>query len=516
MKTDEASQDSATQNSATQIIDIIDDGIDPFGGRTATTTIHDTGGPRWVGPVAAAALIALIGYGVATSASTGGVPKVASAPSTSTPSTGSPSTTQPTPTTTLAAPPVPYYAADPPRQFVVQSVDMREPDPGRLDRGSYQLWAAPHSSANSGSWFSIDSLRTGSQSNYLTNAYRLQTGDQSFAISHTPSGQSITQFVIDKLMSITLTSFGWSDADLAQLAQSITIQNSTAGNDVALTVSPLTVDHQMISTVQPSLAMRGLPVESVYYVAGSDPNNYFSIAVAPRGRSDQGGSTLNRQIALRFALDHSTPFAVDGHVAVAGGIIGHSELSMATWIARDHIVTVSASMPVEQLIVVAQTVHQVSPEEWAGMNFQATRNDNLFSDDYDTTEAFPVSSGTDVNGEQWAITVGMSSFSNRHQVEFQWNDAGYGALTEDAARISTVVNDLRTYVLAELPRAVSPSGQLQITRDGLDPVMVPFVDTDPSLDRTFAAYAFSEPTPYTAQIIDPNGAVLASWPALAP
>ncbi|MEP7113787.1 MAG: hypothetical protein ABI862_11005 [Ilumatobacteraceae bacterium] len=506
---------TAPQDSAADIIEIIDDGIDPFENRTASTTVHDTGGPRWVGPVAAAALLALIGYGVATSASANGVPKVAPRPSTSTPSTGSPTTIQPTPTTTVPAPAVPYYAADPPRPFVVQHAEIQDEGSDRFDRGSYQLWAAPHSTANSGSWFSIDSLRTGPRATYLSNAYRIPAGEQSFAISHTASGQSIAQFSIDSVMSITLTSFGWADEDLVQLAQSITIKDSTEGNDVALTVSPLTVDHQMISSVQPTLAMRGLPIESVYYVAGGDLNRYFSIDVAPRGRSDEGGSTLVRQIALRYALDHSTPFSVDGHVAIAGGIIGRPEQSMATWIARDHIVTVTAQMPVQQLIDIAQTVHQVSPDEWAGMRFQATTNVNLSSDDYATTDAIPVSFGVDANGEQWNVSVGMSSFSNRQQVEFQWGDAGYGALTEATARISTVVSDLRTYVLAELPRAVAPSGRLQITRDGRDPVVVQFVDTDPSLDRTFAAYAFSEPTPYTAQIVDPNGAVLVSWPALA-
>jgi NADH:ubiquinone oxidoreductase subunit 2 (subunit N) len=46
----------------------------------------------------------------------------------------------------------------------------------------------------------------------------------------------------------------------------------------------------------------------------------------------------------------------------------------------------------------------------------------------------------------------------------------------------------------------------------LDPVVVPFNDIDPGVDRTFAAYAFSEPAPYTAQIVGADGAVLASWP----
>jgi hypothetical protein len=172
-------------------------------------------------------------------------------------------------------------------------------------------------------------------------------------------------------------------------------------------------------------------------------------------------------------------------------------------------------MPVQQLIAIAQTVHQVSPNEWAGMKFQATRNGSLYSDEYVTTEPLPASFGTDANGQQWTISVGMSSFSNRQAVDWQWDHSGYSALAEGTARITTVVNNQRTYVMAELPRTVAPGGQLQITRDGLDPEVVSFADADPAFDRTFAAFAFSEPTPYTAQIVDPNGAVLASWPVLA-
>ena len=64
-----------------------------------------------------------------------------------------------------------------------------------------------------------------------------------------------------------------------------------------------------------------------------------------------------------------------------------------------------------------------------------------------------------------------------------------------------------------IARSIAASAQLQITRSGLDPVLVSFADADPSFDRTFAAYAFSEPTLYTAQIIGPDGAVLANWPS---
>ena len=93
------------------IIEIIDDDGNPFGDRAQSHTIHDSGGPRWVGPAAAAALAAIIGYGIATSASSG-VPQVAPPPST----TVAPATTTIAPPTTVTPPSttlVPYSRGTP-------------------------------------------------------------------------------------------------------------------------------------------------------------------------------------------------------------------------------------------------------------------------------------------------------------------------------------------------------------------------------------------------------------------
>src|SRR3954469_3320897 len=101
-----------TSDEAPGIIEIIEDDNNPFGERAPSHTLDDAGGPRWIAPVAVAALVAIIGFGVATSASSG-VPKAAPAPSTTVPEA---TTTVPAPTTTLARKLVPYYAASPPRE----------------------------------------------------------------------------------------------------------------------------------------------------------------------------------------------------------------------------------------------------------------------------------------------------------------------------------------------------------------------------------------------------------------
>jgi hypothetical protein len=500
-------------DSAIEIIEVIDDGVDPFGERPQHTTAHDSGGPRWVGPAVAVALVALIGYGIATSASTSSVPKVAEAPST----TVSPTTTQPPTPTTEPRPVVPYYSADPPRGYRVQFAEASIGEVQQFFPGDYQLWATPGATATSGSWFSIESLRTGAQQTYAVDAFRVPTTDQTMVISRVPSGQSKIQFSIDSRMWVTITAFGWADDDLVRLAQSVKLDEpSLAGDRVVPSDPTLIDDFRLLTAIQPYQAVFGEPTEQVYYSVASDPSLGFSLEVVhldPR-KSDAGMAA--RRIALRFLLDRPTTFDVDGRSAVAGAIVGQPEQAVATWIAGDHVVSVVGKMAVQEMITLARTVHEVSPEEWRGMRFQATRNNNEFSGDYTQTEPRAVSFGTDADGREWTINVSVSTFAgNQNSVDWQWlPGSGFGSVTGDAARITTVVNDDRTYVLAELPRSIAPTAQLQVTRTGMEPVPVSFTDTDPTLDRTFAAFAFSEPTTYTAQILGTDGSVLATWPSV--
>jgi hypothetical protein len=274
-------------------------------------------------------------------------------------------------------------------------------------------------------------------------------------------------------------------------------------------------DFQLISTELPYLAVFGNPVEQVYYGSTSDPNGGFSIGAAHLDPRKGDADMAARRLALRFFLGQTMPFEVNRHSAVAGEIVGQPGQAFATWIAGDHLVSIAGAMSVQEIIALARTVHTVSSDEWAGMRFQASRNSSGFNGDYQQSESHPASYGTDADGNPWTVMVGMSTFApGRQSVDWQWQDGGgYGSAAADTAQITTVVDGDRTYVLAELPRAIATSAQLEVTRTGLDPVLAPFTDTDAGLDRTFAAFAFSEPTAYTAQIIGTDGAVLATWPS---
>ena len=316
-------------------------------------------------------------------------------------------------------------------------------------------------------------------------------------------------FSVNTYTQVNLTSFGLSDDDLVRVADSVTTQGDGVKVDDASVVS----GYRMISTVQPWVAVQGNPAEQVFYSSNDISRGGFSLSVSPLLAPGEGGSTADRQLALRFLLDHSTPFDVDGHPAVAGGVAG--EQALATWIAGDHIVTVTSTTTVPEIITIARTVHQVSAEEWNGMVFQASRAaDRHIYGNFDQGTPVPIASGTDSAAEPWTISASVQTFSDQRVIFWQFDTNGTSFFSPgDTATINTAVDNRRTYVFAELPRTVATSAQLQITLVGADPVVVPFADIGPNVDRTLAAYAFSEPTPYTAQIIADDGTVLATWPS---
>ena len=68
-------------------------------------------------------------------------------------------------------------------------------------------------------------------------------------------------------------------------------------------------------------------------------------------------------------------------------------------------------------------------------------------------------------------------------------------------------------MVADLPRAVSTTAESPHQPRRPRPGDRAIQGLDPTLDRTFAAYAFSELGMYTAQIVGADGTVLASWPS---
>jgi hypothetical protein len=485
-----------------EIIEVIDDDLGVFADGAPSHQVEDPGGRRYVGTVAAVVFVALIVYGVATSATSNDAPVASPITPTSVAAT-SPRI----PTTTIPAATVPYYAASPSQESTVQYANMQVLDHAPFLGYAYQLWAADGSSAASGSWFSVATYRGASSSN-VPNAYRVQTAKSSIAISHTAGGQSITQFNVESRFGVAITSFGWTDDDLVRLAGSV----QTDGRSISFSDSWFSSDHVMLTSVQPWLTVQSIPAEQISYAPSDDPTAKVVITIGKRVQGFEGGATRERQIALRFLLDRTTPFDVGGRSAVAGVIVGQRDDAMATWIDNDNVITVTAAMPLLQLIAIARTVHQVSPTEWEAMKVRALWNADAGSRIFAAQES-SVASGVDASSQPWSVRVMMSYDGSHRQINWRWIENGFVSIGSDTARINTVVDNERTYVLADLPRDIASTAQLQITRSGSDPVAVPFNDPGADVDRTFAAYAFSEPVTYSAQIIGADGAVLATWSA---
>ena len=488
---------------APEIIEILDDDTNAFGDRHGGGVVDD-GGPRWVGPVAAAALLGLIGFGVATSAPSSATPKAATVTSASVATTSIPTTR---PADVAPEDEVAYFAASPPREFTVQYANLHALDHAPFYGYGYELWATPDSTATSGTWFSVATYRGASLPS--PDAYLVQAGRLSITISHVDGGQSVAQFSEDQV-GVTITSFGWSDDDLVRLATSIQADERS----ISFTDAWFKPAHKLISTVQPWLAVQSVPAEQVAYASSADPDNSVVITVGQKLKPYEGGAAEVRQVALRFLLDRNTPFTVDGHAATAGAVVGESGRALAAWIVGDRVFTVSATMPVSQLITIARTVHEVSASEWAGMKFQAERSQVSLSR-FDKGPAQEISSGIAGDATPWNIFVAIATSGGQRQISWSWNTNGMMTTPNGTPQIHTVVDNGRTYVLADLPRSIATSGSLLVSRAGVDiDVTMPFVDVDPDADRIFAGYAFSEPGQYSVKILGPDGNVRAAWPTL--
>lgn len=483
---------------------MIDDGADPFAG-TAPATARPTrtsGGQRsWVAAMAVAALVALIGYAVATSASSPDTPRSAT-PASRTTAPGLAAAVQSVSAGGQAT--LPFFAADPPPAFGVHYANLQDVDHAASHGYTYALWATNGSSADSGSWFSITTYR-GASPLSASNAHRVRTDQATIAISHVPGGQSVAQFVVGGV-GVSITAFGWSDVDLVRLAGAVRSDGQTVG----FTDTWFAADHQVVTTVQPLLAVQGTVAEQISYVSAEDPATNIAITVARRANGSKGSARFSRETALRFLLQDPTTFYVGGVPAVAGAIVGRST-SMATWIDGDNVITVSSPMALPDLIDTARTVHRVSAGEWDAMKLTALGVNSPRAAIIHPQQP-TIASGVDARSLPWTVGVTMS-YSGSRQVNWRWEGSGFGSAATDAAEINTVVDDERTYVLADVPRSLPTAAGLEIFRPGFDPVEVGFTDAGPQMDRIFAAYVFSEAVPYTARIVNSDGFVLASWPS---
>lgn len=487
-----------------EIIEVLDDD-DVFSApqRSAPHQPPDPG-RRWVGPSAAAVLLAVIGYGVISSAISNGSATpphpATTVPRTTTANGGA--TTSTTPTVNLISPQ--FYVADPvPAGFSMhfaETLGMGGNPADFTDSTTAQLWATAGATANSGSWFVVS---RGTHHSTGRNAYRTLVGFSNVVVEHDPvSGQSRVAFTKDG-NSLEITAFGWADRQLLRLVDSVHISDS----EIQFHDGFFATDHKQLLSADPPTALYGLPVAWVGYTTAVPASlaQSFTITVA-------GFSPAHRDIAIRFAMVDSIPFSIGSFPGVIGASAADPRLTILQFRDGDRLITLRGNVDPATLVSIAYTVH-AAPEAAV---MEAVQPDQPFapilrgqqhavgSGSLDGPWAVQVSANPDDATESFVWWIGQPSATGT-PAETRLSVPGPGP------SIETLVAHDRTYVLAKVPRSMA-GATLHVNPTGLPSTTQDLLDVDGALGSEFAAFAFSEPVPYTAQIIDANGQTVASWP----
>lgn len=471
---------------APEIVEVIDDtGL--FGDDIATHSVDDAGlRSRWIGPTAAAALFALVGYGVATSAAESKI------------------TASPAPKVIDAV----YYVADPPSAFTMYLAESRSDTgggaAGLTEPGVAELWATPDATATTGSWFVASS---GAPPTTGHNSYRTTVDGIEVIIEHDPeSGQARLSFTKNGI-EMGITAFGWLDRQLIRLVRSVNFDNAVIG----FSDSFFTPDHRRVLLTDPASAMFGAPATRVGYTTGlpTELADSFTITVA--------ADTVDRPQAAKFAMTNISSFAVGGEPAIIGRSAADPTVSIAQWHDGERLITMRGDLDARQLEAIAETVHQSSDST---VNFQLRASKARVVGSLQV-QPQTVVSGMLSDGRGWTIQVSLRNPADPDSGYLWWIGQHLGALSEtrpslpgDRPAIDTFVEHGRTYVLASVPRSMT-GAKLHVDPTGLPSIVTPLRDVDSMFPAEFAASVFLQPVPFAAQIVDANGVTVASWPAFA-
>ena len=472
-----------------ELVEMIDDDWDVFGDHSFNLASRDTGGSRWVGPAAAIALIAIVGYGIA-----------------------SPSATS-TPT---AAPTIPgliksqYYVADPPSGFDMYLAEARDEGGTAArdlaDSGPAQLWATGDASATAGSWFLVS---RGSHHATGENSYRTIVDGIEVVVEHDPpTGQSRLAFTKDG-HPLEITALGWVDRQLLRLVRSVSVDDS----EIRFSDRFFATDHRQVLDTDPSAALFGLPVARVGYTTGLPTTlaQSFTITV--------GGDNIgDKSKVMKFALTTTASFTVGDLTAIVGQSATDPTVAIAQWQDGERLITMQGNIAAKQLEAIAETVHQISKR---AVHKQV---DASSAGKVAALQVPPktIASGMLGDGWPWTIRVSTRNPSNASDGYLWWIGQPGDSAQPTETRISlptgkptieTIVEHGRTYVLAKVPLSMT-GAQLHIDPTGLPSTVAPLRPIDPSLADNFTAAVFFEPVPFSARIVDSSGATVVSWPTL--
>ena len=472
-----------------ELVEMIDDDWDVFGDHSFNRARKDSEGSRWIGPVAVVALLAIVGYGVASSSTS----------STRTPVPSIPGLIK-----------TQYYVADPPTGFEMYLAEERDEGgaaAGDLGAsGPAQLWATGDASATEGSWFVVSQ---GSHHATGENSYRTIIDGIEVVIEHDPpTRQSRLSFTKDG-HELEITALGWVDRQLLRLVRSVSVDDS----EIRFSDRFFATDHKQILNGDPASAMLGLPVARVGYTTGLPATLAQSFTITVGGDNISDPSKV-----LKFALSNTTSFAIGNLTAIVGQSVADPTVSIAQWQDGARVITMQGNIGAKQLEAIAETVHPSS---------KGSVHKKLNSTAVQKVAALQVppktiASGMLGDGWPWTIKVSTRNASNASDGYLWWIGQPGDSTQPTENRISlptgkptieTIVEHGRTYVLAKVPLSMI-GAQLHVSPNGLPSTVAPLMPIDPRLADNFTATVFSEAVPFTARIVDSGGATVASWPTL--
>ncbi|MEP7113788.1 MAG: hypothetical protein ABI862_11010 [Ilumatobacteraceae bacterium] len=472
---------------APEIVEIIDDDGRAFFDSPPGPSINRTrGSSRWVGPVAAVTFLALVGYGVLSSATTN----------------------PPAPTTPLTEPQ--YYVATAPTGFSMYLAEARGEtgiDPAAFsDNAVAELWATSDASAVTGSWFVVS---LGAQHSTGRNSYRTVVDGMEVVFEHDPESRQSRLSFTKSGYSTAITAFGWLDRQLVRLARSVNIDDST----IRFSDPFFTTDHARVLRADPETALFGLPVARVGYTTGLPTAlaENFTITVS-------GDTVVDQAQVLKFALINTVRLTVGNLPAIVGQSSADARLTIAQWRDGERLITISGNLDEARLAAIARTVHE-SPS----LTVRRALADSPGLPIAGPLQVEPkiLVSGMLSDGWGWAIGVSAMNPADAEAGYLWWigqpGDSDLPSETRpslpgDAPRIDTLVEHGRTYILASVPRSMS-GAELRVAPTGLPSIVTKLHEVDPTLPGEFAASVFLQPVTFTARIVDADGTTVAFWPA---
>ena len=302
----------------------------------------------------------------------------------------------------------------PPEGFVVNSAKS-EPN-GQPATGWLEVWSSPNATRNDGRWFAI---RTGGNDSWvLQNATRETVGGNMTLSTVDATGVTSVYEQLPNGDTVEFESFGFAPDDLHQL-----ILATSLGEDGAVqrTLRLETVTRRMEVVWSGPTYGAGLPPvltpgrEHAFYRT-TDASRQVDLVTAPQVANDLAVSRLLTPSPMPDAFGTQRMVVLSDVGALVGKVpepllVGQPGLQpdmvFAQWHSGTHTVTVTARLPIEDVIQIARAAVLASPAQWATMGDSVSVGvPRLALTDFGATS---VGSNATESGERWnilAIDVG--------------------------------------------------------------------------------------------------------------